>query len=126
MSKVLIDTSIWIDFFKNKTEIADIVDELIDSNMAFTTGPVIAELLQGARSEKDRTVLTEAISAIIYIDCLLDDWVKAGHICSDLRKKGITIPLIDALIAVVSIRSEAKVFTRDKHFECIPGVELYK
>ncbi|MCX7922122.1 MAG: PIN domain-containing protein [Clostridia bacterium] len=125
-NKVLIDTPIWIDYFKNKDEIADSVDKLIDSNLALTVGPIIAELLQGAKSEKDRKLLTEAISSITYLDCSMEDWVKAGNICSDLRKKGITVPLIDALIAAVSIKARANVFSHDKHFELIPAVELYK
>ena len=51
MSKVIVDTSVWIQFFnapqsKEKTE----VDKLLTNNQVVIVGIVVSELLQGTRS----------------------------------------------------------------------------
>jgi predicted nucleic acid-binding protein len=52
------------------------------------------------------------------------DWVNAGRLLRKLRNRGITLPLTDALIAVIAQRYQAKVLTIDKHFQHL-AVELY-
>lgn len=121
----MVDTSVWIEYFKNKEEISSIVDDLIDKDLICVTGPVIAELIQGVKTEKELKLLNMYIDAIPYEPCKNDDWVNAGVISYNLRKKGMTIPLTDMLIAAVSIRCGARIFTFDRHFDSIPGIELF-
>ena len=63
---VLIDTSAWICFFARK-EFADIkrsVSFLLDENMAAMAGPILVELLQGARSEEERNIIKTVAGGI--------------------------------------------------------------
>ena len=46
------------------------------------------------------------------------------NILQKLRSQGITLPLTDALIAVIAQRYQVKVLTIDKHFQHL-AVELY-
>ena len=42
----------------------------------------------------------------------------------DLKHKGITVPLTDALIAVIAKRHRVDVVTLDKHFKHLPVVVI--
>lgn len=53
MSLVLIDSCAWIDFLRHQTgELGNQVYRLIDYERAAITGVIVAELLQGVKSDK--------------------------------------------------------------------------
>ncbi len=56
--KVLIDTSVWIDYFKNRDDnVSQRVDEILTFSDVYVPKVVIAELIQGAKSEKEISVI---------------------------------------------------------------------
>lgn len=124
MSNVLVDTSVWIEYFKNNAEVAVIIDDLLDKNQIFITGPVIAELIHGVKTEKELELLKMYLDGVSYLSCDIDDWKNAGILSYNLRRDGTTIPLTDVVIAAVSIRHSLKVYTFDSHFKKIPGVDV--
>jgi len=75
------------------------------------TGIVLTELPQGAKIELETTQNT---------------WIKAGRTSYILRRKGITIPTTDLIIASLALEYDCLIFTLDPHFEKIPDIELYK
>ncbi len=118
MVKVIIDTSAWIDFFRNSTgEIGDTVAELIKADLVVMTGPVLAELLQGMKNKKQAKMLDDLLNILPFEETSRADWEDTGTLLRTLREKGITTPLTDALIAVVAGRGGYGVLTQDKHFE---------
>lgn len=122
---MIIDTSIWIEYFKNKPDIVKIIESGLNEESIYITGPIVSELLHGVKSEKEFEMLSKYIDAVPYLECELKDWIHAGKISFSLRKKGITVPLTDIIISAISINKGAKIFTLDKHFEQIPGIELF-
>jgi predicted nucleic acid-binding protein len=90
----------------------------------FTVGPVIAELLQGAKTEKDYRMLKNSIDGLPFIETSFENWALAGDISYKLRQKGITIPITDCVIAAVAIYNNASVMTYDRHFANIPNLKL--
>lgn len=66
----------------------------------------------------------EALSDAIRLK-KLQNLKNTGIISLELRKKGITVPLTDVLIASVAMRCKMKIYTLDKHFPVIPGVTAY-
>ena len=122
--KIIVDTSVWIEYFKNNQRYAGFIEENLYLDSIYMTGPVIAELIQGVKDDKEHLLLAKSINAIPYLECAFEDWVMAGEISFNLRKNGRIIPVTDALIAAVSIRNSAKIMTLDKHFINIPRVEL--
>ncbi|MCI5145375.1 MAG: PIN domain nuclease [Candidatus Electrothrix sp. AR3] len=122
---VLIDTSAWIDFFRDIDGAAgDLVADLIRLDRAYLTGPVMAELLHGVRGKREATQLHSVFAAIPVLEISQKDWIATGNTLHTLRKKGLTIPLTDVLIASVAIANNMPVLTLDKHFrhlsaECI-------
>jgi predicted nucleic acid-binding protein len=89
--KVLIDTSAWIDFFRDTGGAAgDLVAEFIQLDQAYLTGPVIAELLHGAKGKREMRNLDAVFATIPILDVTGEDWLATGNTLQGLRKKGCT------------------------------------
>lgn len=126
---IIADTSVWIEYFKNNSGIVNFLEKNLLGDSIYIVGIVVAELMQGVKSEKGRELLRANLDAIQYIEMTYDDWIKTGDMSNELRKKGITLPLTDIALAAVAIRNGMEVATLDKHFEYIPDVSvcnLYK
>ncbi len=121
MKKVLIDTSAWIDFLRSKSgSLGDAVVRAIEQERAVLCGVVVAELLQGAKGKKEQKKLEFLVSHIERVQIAEDDWDEAGKLLQGLRNKGVSVPLSDAVIAVVARRLELSILTLDKHFKQLP------
>ncbi|NUO09844.1 MAG: PIN domain-containing protein [Candidatus Brocadia sp.] len=117
--KVLVDTSAWIEFFRKKAPYHKTVLELIDSNSIYCTGIVLAELIQGAKSQKELDVLKEFLHVFDFIPDSTELWEKAGELSFSLRRKGKIVGLADCYISVMIHLNKIKLLTLDKHFEMI-------
>lgn len=116
--KILIDTSIWIDYFKNKSSgIAEKVEEMLTGDEVYVPKIVIAELIHGAKSEREVSVIEEFVDAFHIVDQGADIWIKAGKLSFSLKKKGKNINLSDCYIAVIAQEHGCHIFTLDGHFE---------
>ena len=122
--KIIIDTSIWIEYFKNNSDYVSFIEENLNLENIYIIGPIISELLHGVKNEKEYKILSQSIGAIPYLDCTFEDWIKTGNVLFYLKKKGKIIPLTDALISVVALRIDASILTLDQHFKEIPGIKL--
>ena len=122
---VLIDTSAWIDFFRGTSKTADTAAKLVEDGRASICGVVYYELLQGAKSEDEALHLSDALSALPYIEMTDDLWMKAGKISAGLRSEGITLPMSDLLIGAIALEHGLSVLTLDDHFDNIPGLKRY-
>ena len=98
---------------------------LIDTDEVALVGVVLAELLQGCRTQPERTTLSEALLALRYFEVIQATWSQAGDLSAHLLRKGITLPLPDLLVASLAIEHDCCVYTLDAHFKKIPGVHLY-
>lgn len=116
--RVLIDTSIWIDYFKNKSsKISEKLDRILVSDEIYIPKIVIAELIQGAKSEKEISIIEDFIDTFNIIDQKEDSWIKAGRLSYNLKKEGSAVNLIDCYIAVIAQEHNCQIFTIDKHFK---------
>lgn len=117
--KVLVDTSAWIEFFRKKAPYHKIVLELMDSNRICCTGIVLAELIQGAKSQREVDVLKECLYVFDFLPDATELWEKAGALSYALRQKGKTTGLSDCYISVMIHANKVQLLTLDKHFEII-------
>lgn len=122
-SKSLVDTSVWIDFFKGVPRIKALLQELILEDNVFTAGPILFELLQGVKSSEERKQVKEAFLATHYLEITPDDWEGAASLASDLKAKGITLPMTDTLIGHLAKANHLEVLSYDRHFDRIPGIK---
>ncbi len=125
-SKVLIDTSIWIEYFRGNAQIGEAVDLLIDASSAYITGPIMAELIHGVKNKKQAEELLASLKALPYVDIRKSDWSDIGFFSLELRKKGIAIPFTNAVIACMAIKNHLCVYSLDKHFDLIDGLVKFQ
>ena len=89
-------------------------------------GLILAELQRGFRNEPERRRINDMLESLPYVEMRWETWEHAGTIARNLDAKGLSIPITDACIAAVALEGGHEVFTRDKHFERIPGLRLYQ
>lgn len=119
--QLLFDTCAWIDFLRYpEGAFGDLIVEAINADKALTCGVVIAELLQGGKGKKENQQLELLFSTVESLSVDETVWHEAGQVLQDLKRKGITLPLTDALIAVTAKRNHVAVVTMDKHFQHLP------
>ncbi|MBI5361123.1 MAG: PIN domain-containing protein [Planctomycetes bacterium] len=125
-AKVLIDTSVWIEYFnKPKSAHGNNVKNLIEADSAFISGIIMAELLQGAGNTMTYEELRNAMLFMPYLAENQATWEKTGRLSFELKRKGKTIPLSDCIIAVLSKENGCLLYTLDSHFNIIPEVKFY-
>ena len=122
LDRTLVDTSAWIEFFKKKEPWYSIVSGLMDDKRICCAGIVLAELIQGAKSEKEMEVLRDFRHVFPFLDESVDLWQAAGELSHALLRKGKSIGLSDCYLAVSAKENKVTVLTLDKHFEVIKGV----
>jgi len=115
-----VDTSVWIDFFRGIPPIKALLEKLIVADRIFTSGPILYELLQGIKSPMEKKQVKEALLATHYLDITPDDWEGAASLAAELRKRGVTIPMTDILIAYLAKDNDLEVLSFDVHFDQIP------
>ncbi len=117
--RVLIDTSVWIAYFQAHApaRVLEKMDELLSDGDIHVPKIVLAELIQGAHSEKNLEVIREFAEAFTIIGESADTWMEAGKLSFALKKKGKTINLADCYIAILTKEHKCSVLTLDKNFK---------
>lgn len=118
----LVDTSVWIDFFRGVASVKELLTKLIGRDRVFTAGPVLFELLQGIKSPEERGQVKEALLSMNFLEITPADWEGAALVSRELRSKGVTIPMTDLLLAQLARAHDLEIISLDPHFDQIPGV----
>lgn len=125
---VLADTSIWVDYLRGREPAAAQLEQLVRRREVAVCGPVLAELLAGARTDEDAARLLD-LAGLQWVEIGRQTWRRAGDVARSLRLLGHTLPLLDALIAVACAQARVPLWTRDQHFaklrEALPELDLY-
>ncbi len=125
--QVLIDTSIWVEYFRDKNqELVESVKNLIRTRRATLCGIVLSELLAGVRAKRSRDTLKQTLDALEYVEVSRDTWILAGELSGNLKHQGTSVPLTDLILAALSLENDAELFTLDSHFDRIPEVKQFK
>ncbi len=127
MSLVLVDTSIWIDYFRGKT-VAEPLNKLIESNQIATNDLILAELLPSIRFRKEEK-LHRLLLAIRKFDLEIDweEIIRMQVRNFEAGNNHVGIP--DLLIAQSAMKNDLILFENDKHFQAMKnifGLELLR
>ena len=121
--RILVDTSVWIDYLqKGVSNLSQALDRLLSEKDIYVPKIVIAELIQGARTEKEISAIERFMEAFHIIDEGTDTWIKAGRLSYQLKRKGKTINLADCYIATIAQEHGCQILTLDEHFKEIKKV----
>jgi tRNA(fMet)-specific endonuclease VapC len=125
-NRCLLDTNAIIQVFKNKNNVADLLDKIQE---VYVPATVIGELKFGAyysvNTQKHLDQINEFLTNCItlQIDSFTAD--PYGIIKANLAKKGKPIPENDIWIAAIAILHNLPLFTNDAHFSEIDTVKLF-
>jgi predicted nucleic acid-binding protein len=113
MKGVLIDTSVWIEYFRGNRNYIDPGLELIDLGMAYSLEVVFAELAQEAKSKRELEIILAFFSNMKLLDSpgLI---FRAGVFSQKNRLIEKGIGLIDAILIVCTIENNLKLWTLDR------------
>lgn len=115
--EVLVDTSIWIDYFRGGDNSKDL-DFLIDENLIVTNDIVLVELIPYLRIKKQAEVIEllheiNKVPLSIHWGEIIEYQVK----CLKGGANGVGIP--DLIIAQNAKQNNCKVYSLDKHFRLL-------
>lgn len=115
---VIVDTSIWIDFFKGG--LFPEVESALKEGMVYLTPLIASELISGVRTAPEEKELLDWIRTLPLVETLLSHWINVGHLRSKCQKKGVTISTPDAHIAQATLDIAGVLYTSDSIFSKIP------
>ena len=121
----LIDSSAWIEYYRktgNKDYKACIYNAIKDNDAA-VNGIIRLEILVFTKTDFEYNEISSDFNAFYNLELNDKVFQKASKIGFDLRRKGITIPSADLIIAANAIVTESQLIHFDKHYTYI--VEQY-
>ncbi len=124
---ILVDSSVWIDFFNGtENDETDKLNEIFGLEEVAIGDLILAEVLQGFRSDKDYKIAKEVLTSLTINELNGKDIaIKSADNFRKLRKKGITIrKTADVIIATYCIENKIPLLFTDKDF--VPFVEKLK
>jgi predicted nucleic acid-binding protein len=125
MMDILIDSSVWIDFFNYyQSKEADVLQCLIEknnNNNIYICPAIFMEVLRGIKDDNTFYELKETLLNFLILNTdLMIVTNTAINIYRNLRKKGITIrKQNDCIIASYAILNNMSIFHKDSDFELI-------
>jgi predicted nucleic acid-binding protein len=123
----LVDTSIWIEVFR-RTRPLDLA-AIVDFEDVVTCLPVIQEVLQGFRDERDFRIARDALFAMPVVESPLgsDVVLEAVGLYRTGRGRGLTIrSSVDCVIAACALRHDLEVLHRDRDFAAIARISALR
>lgn len=119
---ILVDTSVWIDFFSdNDTWQVQLLEKSIsERDDLCICGIVLTEVLQGIRYERQYKKIKELFESLIFLEMPKNAFIVAAGIYRSLRKRGFTIrKSIDCMIAATALEHGVALLHNDRDFEPI-------
>ena len=118
---ILVDTSAWIASFKKagNHDLKEFTRQAIVSGQAVTSPIIILELLQGCRSVEERDSLRTKLESLDLLPITPAVWEQAYDLGFSLRRRGLTIPTADLIIAALALENKTFLVHHDEHFEMI-------
>ncbi len=123
---VLIDTSIWIDYFKSGDNAEDL-EGLIDENLVAINDIILAELVPYLKVKKQDKVI-KLLHAVTRLPLNID-WAEIITFQTQCLKNGANdIGIPDLIIAQNAKQHDCSIYSLDKHFRLLHqtvNIKLY-
>ncbi len=120
--KVLVDTTVWIDFFRGteSKHVATLEEAIRNREDICCCGFVLTEVLQGIKDEKELVSIKRLFEGLIYLNDDRSTFELGATIYRELRRKGTTIRnSVDCLIAATVIQHGVGFLENDRDYTFI-------
>lgn len=128
MSQILVDTSVWVDYFNGKNPKAGALSDLIDGNALCTNDLILAELVPFIRHSGEAKLI-ELLYAVQKHELTIDWRRILDYQTLNLRKGTNKVGISDLIIVQQVIDLQLTLFAFDQHFELMSkyhDYEMYK
>jgi predicted nucleic acid-binding protein len=118
---LLVDTSVWSLAFRRdreagESEVKALRTALQGAETVVTTGLILQELLQGFARPRAHKDLIRRFASLPLVTPAREDHIDAAQIRNRLRRSGLQLGTIDALLAQLCIRHNLVMLTTDEDF----------
>ncbi len=124
---ILVDSSVWIEYFKGNDKTLPLND-LIDSNNVCINDLILSELIPSINQKKEED-LKELLLSIEKVPLDIN-WNQIIYMQTLNLRNGINkVGIVDLLITQNTIKNDLELFTLDKHFQLmseVHGIRIYK
>lgn len=124
---ILVDSSVWIDYFNGTdSDAAEYLDQNLSSEIICIGDIVLAEVLQGFRSDTDYKAAKSILSEFPVYQMMTPELaITSADNYRKLRRRGITVrKSVDVWIATFCIENDVALLFSDRDF--IPFVKNLK
>jgi len=123
---MLLDTSVWIDYFQATEKGAAIKSSLENNEQVYTCPLTVAEIsVWCCKNNKEVSEFVQLIKNLSKIlDVSEDILIESGKIYSEQRKKNNKISLIDCIIYASAKIHGLLLLTKDNDFKNLEGVKF--
>ena len=116
---ILVDTSVWIDFFRQNNPVVEkVLSPLLEEGEVVALSAVFGELLQGARDEREMKTLLEFWSSLPKID-EAGLFIEAGKLSADHKLFSKGVGLLDGYILAACIKYKLDLWSLDKRLVAV-------
>lgn len=122
MTDVLVDSSAWIGFFRGEKSFVPPVDGLLRQGTAAIAGPVYSEVVSGARTRAEFSLLSRKLRGLNWLEAPPNVWSLIAESRYALARQGVQAHLIDLMISHIAHESQCGLLTADRDFELIARV----
>jgi len=114
MNNILVDSSVWISYFKSHDEFS-FIDDLIDDYRICINDIILTELLPSIMHRKE-FLLANLLKSINKYDMNIN-WQELQHYqLLNIKNGNNKVPITDILITQNCIQNNLEILTADKHF----------
>ena len=113
---IVVDASVWIDFFRGaSSREKEILKGALESfNRIALCGPVLQEVLQGIRDDREHKIQLLRFSKFPYLEATRRTWSRASSLYRGMRRRGFTLGAFDTIIAAVCLENNLPLLTSDR------------
>ncbi len=111
---ILMDTNVWIEFFKQNILYVEQVSELLINKAVVAYEPIFSELLYGVRTKKDKEMVLNYWDVLPKIPINKNAMLHAAEYANLNNFHNLGIGLMDALIIKATIDEKHIIWSIDK------------
>lgn len=121
---ILADSSALIEFYRpgGDPAVQGAVAAAIADDLLATNGIIQVEMVGFAANEKERRLLVADFAAFHWLALEPPVFALAASLGFDLRRRGLTVPSTDLIIAASAIVAHAELLHVDQHFSQIATI----
>ncbi len=127
MNRLLIDTNIYSNAMRGDQDVVQNLQKAESIGIStISIGELLSEFKGGQKERENQIKLEEFLDSprveIFPVDAETADFY--AQVLDALRKNGTPIPTNDIWIAATAFRTGLKMYTLDRHFSKVPGLNL--